>query len=45
MKLRVHGASDVGLVREQNEDSFLVDETHAVFAVADGIGGDRKSVV
>jgi PPM family protein phosphatase len=39
MKLRVHGATDLGHVRETNEDSFLVDEAHAVFAVADGIGG------
>lgn len=39
MKLRVHGATDVGLVREHNEDAFLLDEERAVFAVADGLGG------
>ena len=39
MKLRVHAASDVGLVREQNEDSFLVDLAHGFFAIADGLGG------
>lgn len=39
MKLRVHGASEVGLVREHNEDSFLVDVAHRFFAVADGLGG------
>jgi PPM family protein phosphatase len=39
MKLRVHGATDPGLVRRRNEDNFLVDDDHGVFAVADGIGG------
>ncbi len=39
MKLRVHSASNVGLVREQNEDSLLVDEARCVYAVADGLGG------
>lgn len=39
MNVRVHGASDPGLVRRRNEDALLVDATHAVFAVADGIGG------
>lgn len=39
MKLRVHAVSDVGLVREQNEDSFLVDLAHGFFAIADGLGG------
>lgn len=39
MKLRAHGATDRGLVRELNEDCLLVDEARAFFAVADGIGG------
>lgn len=39
MILRVHGATDPGLVRRRNEDNLLVDATHNVFAVADGIGG------
>jgi protein phosphatase len=39
MKLRVHGATHVGLVREHNEDSFVVDPAHGFFAVADGLGG------
>jgi protein phosphatase len=39
MKLRVHATSNVGLVRQRNEDSFLVDLRRDVFAVADGIGG------
>jgi len=39
MNLRVHGATDPGLVRRRNEDNFLVDTDHQAFAVADGIGG------
>lgn len=39
MNLRVHGASDPGLVRRRNEDNLLVDASRQVFAVADGIGG------
>lgn len=39
MHLRVHGATDPGLVRRRNEDNLLVDLEHQVFAVADGIGG------
>jgi len=34
-----HGHSDVGFVREKNEDSFLVDDHKGIYAVADGVGG------
>jgi len=37
VELRAGGATDVGLVREVNEDSYLVDPP--VFVVADGMGG------
>ncbi len=33
------GKSDVGLVRERNEDSFLLYSKHRFAAVADGMGG------
>jgi protein phosphatase len=32
-------ASDIGKVRERNEDSFLLADESGVFAVADGMGG------
>ncbi|MFN8015914.1 MAG: Stp1/IreP family PP2C-type Ser/Thr phosphatase [Acidimicrobiia bacterium] len=39
MKVDVAAFSDTGLVREGNEDSFLVDKDLFIFAVADGMGG------
>jgi PPM family protein phosphatase len=38
-KVEVAGLSDVGMVRERNEDNFLVDEGLSLFVVADGMGG------
>jgi protein phosphatase len=34
-----YGMSDVGLVRDSNEDSFIVDPERGLFVVADGMGG------
>ncbi len=39
MPLSTYGHSDVGFVRENNEDSFLVEDFKGIFAVADGVGG------
>lgn len=39
MKLVAFGATDVGQVREKNEDAFLVDEVSHLYLVADGMGG------
>jgi protein phosphatase len=39
MKLNVHGISDRGKVRSENEDALFIDQAHGVFAVADGLGG------
>ena len=37
MKLRVGASTDVGLIRERNEDAFVAE--YPLFAVADGLGG------
>jgi protein phosphatase len=37
--IRSAGKSDVGRVREQNEDSYLVSDELGLFVVADGMGG------
>ena len=37
--LRAAGGTDAGRRREQNEDAFVALDRHAVFAVADGMGG------
>lgn len=45
MRLRVSGLTDVGLRRENNQDSFLVDEEVGLFVVADGMGGHQGGEV
>ena len=44
MKLVAAAATDVGQVREGNEDSVLVDERLGIFAVADGMGGHQAEI-
>lgn len=39
MRLRTSAATDVGCVRELNEDSFHADLDRGLFVVADGMGG------
>ncbi len=39
MRFHANGATDIGRVRQNNEDAFLLEAGAGVFAVADGVGG------
>jgi PPM family protein phosphatase len=39
MRFRTSALTDIGRIRPNNEDSMLCDDTHHLYAVADGIGG------
>jgi serine/threonine protein phosphatase PrpC len=45
MQLQVWGATDVGLRREINQDTILVDQDLGLYIVADGMGGHRGGEV
>ncbi len=45
MQLEAYAATDIGPVRENNEDNFLVDIEAGVFVVADGMGGHAAGEV
>ena len=44
MILYVNALSDVGLVRKDNEDNYLVSPERGLFVVADGMGGHVRCV-
>jgi len=41
LKIEAYGATDIGRVRKTNQDSFLIDDLHHLYLVADGIGGAK----
>jgi serine/threonine protein phosphatase PrpC len=43
LKLVVHGKTDKGLVRKENEDAFCIEKDLGLLAIADGMisHGDR----
>ncbi|MDD3852090.1 MAG: Stp1/IreP family PP2C-type Ser/Thr phosphatase [Syntrophomonadaceae bacterium] len=43
--MKVVGITDIGLVRQKNEDSFLIDEKAGLFVVCDGMGGHRAGEI
>lgn len=45
MKIVSGASTDTGMVREGNEDSYLVDRRLELFAIADGMGGHRAGEV
>ena len=45
MHLEAYAHTDVGPVREQNEDSLLIDLDANIFVVADGMGGHKAGEV
>lgn len=45
MKAQGFGLTDVGMVREHNEDSFLVDNEASLYIACDGVGGRNAGEV
>ena len=43
--MKAYYRTHVGLVREQNEDTVLIDESHGIYILADGMGGHQAGEV
>ena len=39
MEIKAGGLTDVGILRDHNEDSYFINEEYSLFMVADGMGG------
>lgn len=45
MRLKCAGLTDTGMMRDHNEDSYLVSQTESFVVVADGMGGHQSGEV
>ncbi len=45
VRLKAHGASDIGLVRANNEDAWYSSPQDFLFVIADGLGGHQSGEV
>jgi protein phosphatase len=45
LRLIVHGKTDKGLVRKENEDAFCIEKDLGLLAIADGMGGHASGEV
>jgi serine/threonine protein phosphatase PrpC len=45
LAIRCHGDTDIGRVRQNNEDNYLIMPERFIFAVADGMGGAKAGEV
>jgi len=45
LRLIVHGKTDKGLVRKENEDAYCIDKDLGLLAIADGMGGHASGEV
>jgi protein phosphatase len=42
---KVHGATDIGRIRENNEDYFLIEKDKQLYIVSDGMGGHKAGEI
>ena len=42
---KIYGATDIGKIRENNEDCFLIDKKKQFFIISDGMGGHKAGEI